>query len=105
MKNQKIIKRLRDKPGWKIEVKTDHEFALAVNACIDACISWNCKGTGRGRFSQSYKPIQYPFYVKLFSVILIPEAMGGGCRIPSCKNYENITEWFFKELNKPEGSK
>lgn len=96
MTSEKIIERLKTK-NWYVKCKNEHEQALLLNACFDAEIRWTC--------GMSAPYIQTTPATTVF--IGREEVHDKYVLCWSCcdayfkvQNFEDITDWFFNEINK-----
>jgi hypothetical protein len=96
MTSEKVIERLKAK-NWYVKCENEHEQALLLNACLDAEIRWTCGmpapciQTTPATIIFIGREEKYDEYGLCWSYRDVYFKV---------QNCEDITHWFFNEINK-----
>lgn len=99
MTSEKIIERLKAK-NWYVICKTEHELALALNACHDAGLKWRS-----GHSACNFDFERFEHYVPFpISIGMICDQDTGVFWTDDSADWvflcDDITDWLFNEINK-----
>lgn len=100
MTSEKVIERLKAK-NWYVKCENEHEQALLLNACLDAEVAWT---SGKTATCFNIDTRELTVFIGREEMHENHHGKRGLCLgidvIFKEYNCEDITDWFFNEINK-----